>query len=83
MRACVSAGIAKAEIMHIDVLLIRADVSCEALAQRWVEKLGAENPPVNGGVERDKTCTTDPNATMAASQGAISDWKASAPPSAS
>ena len=73
--ACVSAGIAKAEVVHIDASLIRADVSWDALAHRWVEKLGAENQPVNDEAERDtkktgkykKICTTDPDATMATS----------------
>lgn len=70
--ACVAAGIAKGEVVHLDATLIRADVSWEALAQRWVTTLDAENEPVDEAA-RDgkqtgkykKVCTTDPDATMA------------------
>lgn len=49
-------------------------MSWEALAVRWVDKVGAENEPVDEA-ERDtrksgkykKVCTTDPDATMATS----------------
>lgn len=72
VAACVAAGIAKGEVVHLDASLIRADVSWEALSSRWVEKVGAENDPVDEA-ERDakktgkykKVCTTDPDATMA------------------
>jgi len=72
VAACVEAGIAKGEVVHLDASLIRADVSWEALASRWVEKVGSENESVNDA-ERDtkktgkykKICTTDPDATMA------------------
>jgi IS5 family transposase len=72
VRACVAAGVAKGEVVHVDASLIRADVSWEALAVRWVERVGHENPPVDLE-ERDakqsgkykKVCTTDPDATMA------------------
>lgn len=72
VRACVAAGVAKGEVVHVDASLIRADVSWEALAVRWVERVGQENPPVDPE-ERDakqsgkykKVCTTDPDATMA------------------
>lgn len=74
VHACVVAGIAKGEVVHIDASLIRADVSWEALATRWVDKVGAENEPVDEA-ERNtkktgkykKVCTTDPEATMATS----------------
>ena len=74
VHTCVGAGIAKGEVVHIDASLIRADVSWEALAKRWVEKVGVENEPVNEAA-RDtkktgkykKVCTTDPDATMATS----------------
>ena len=72
VTACVAAGIAKGEVVHLDATLIRADVSWEALAQRWVATLEAENEPVDEAA-RDgkqtgrykKVCTTDPDATMA------------------
>jgi transposase len=72
VQACVAAGIARGEVVHLDASLIRADVSWEALASRWVEKVGTENEPANDA-ERDakttgkykKVCTTDPDATMA------------------
>lgn len=74
VEACISAKIATGEVVHIDASLIRADVSWEALATRWVEKVGAENEQV-GEAERNtkqtgkykKVCTTDPDATMATS----------------
>lgn len=74
VAACVSAKIAKGEVVHIDASLIRADVSWEALATRWVDKVGAENDPVDEAKRNTKKtgkykkiCTTDPDATMATS----------------
>lgn len=73
VEACVSAKIAKGEVVHIDASLIRADVSWEALATRWVDKVGAENPTDEAERNTKKTgkykkiCTTDPEATMATS----------------
>ena len=73
VEACVSAKIAKGEVVHIDASLIRADVSWEALATRWVDKVGAENPAEEAERNTKKTgkykkiCTTDPEATMATS----------------
>ncbi|AHE56576.1 hypothetical protein NX02_24845 [Sphingomonas sanxanigenens DSM 19645 = NX02] len=74
VAACVGAGIAKGEVVHIDASLVRADVSWEALATRWVDKVGQENAPLDEQ-ERDakqtgkykKICTTDPDATMSTS----------------
>src|SRR5476649_2724563 len=43
VAACVAAKIAKGEVVHIDATLIRADVSWEALASRWVAKVGEAN----------------------------------------
>ena len=72
VTACVAAGIAKGEVVHLDATLIRADVSWEALAQRWVATLEAENEPVDQAAREGKqtgrykkVCTTDPDATMA------------------
>ena len=64
----------KGEVVHIDASLIRADVSWEAPATRWVDKVGQENAPIDEQ-ERDakqtgkykKVCTTDPDATMSTS----------------
>ncbi|CDZ64451.1 Hypothetical protein NGAL_HAMBI2566_60610 [Neorhizobium galegae bv. orientalis] len=74
VEACVSAKIEKGEVIHMDASLIRADVSWEALATRWVDKVGAENEPIDEA-ERNtkktgrykKVCTTDIDATMATS----------------
>ena len=71
VQACVAAKVAKGEVVHVDASLVRADVSWEALAKRWVDKVGEENP--FDEAERDskktgkykKVCTTDPDATMA------------------
>jgi hypothetical protein len=40
---CVKAGIAKGEVVHVDASLIRADVSWESLAERYVEAASSEN----------------------------------------
>ena len=77
VKACVAAKIAKGEVVHIDASLIRADVSWESLAVRWVEATGEANGEANA-CSRDeaektsrqtgkykKVCTTDLDATMA------------------
>src|SRR5512147_2806416 len=53
VKACLDAGIAKGEIVHVDASLIRADVSWESLAVRYV----AATSEVNGesGNEAEKT----------------------------
>ena len=74
VAACIAAKIAKGEIVHIDATLIRADVSWEALASRWVAKVGEANAQADEA-ERigrqsgkyKKVCLTDPDATMATS----------------
>jgi transposase len=73
VKACVAAKIAKGEIVHIDASLIRADVSWESLAVRWVEATGEANAEAGHEAEKTsrqtgkykKVCTTDPDATMA------------------
>jgi transposase len=69
VRACLEAKIAKAEIVHIDASLIRADVSWESLVARHV---AAANPEDEEAERRSrktgkykKISTTDPDATMA------------------
>src|SRR3954464_2214821 len=41
VQACVAAGIAKGEVVHIDSSLIRADVSWDAIARRHVDAVEA------------------------------------------
>jgi transposase len=72
VAACLVAKIAKGEIVHIDATLIRADVSWESLASRWVAKVGEANAQAEEAerVGRQsgkykKVCVTDPDATMA------------------
>src|SRR5215203_6553843 len=43
VRACVAAGIAKGEVVHIDSSLIRADVSWDAIARRHADAVAAAN----------------------------------------
>jgi transposase len=78
VQACVTAGIAKGEIVHADASLIRADVAWESLAVRHIDAVAsangdAEPKPDNERSARNakktgkfkKVCVTDPDATMA------------------
>ena len=73
VRACIEARIAKAEIVHVDASLIRANVSWESLAVRHVEAVDRENEaPADEAAKTSrqtgqykKICTTDPDASMA------------------
>jgi transposase len=72
VTACFAAKIAKGEIVHIDATLIRADVSWESLASRWVAKVGNANAQAEEAERLSrqsgkykKVCVTDPDATMA------------------
>src|SRR5690606_17251639 len=76
VRACVAAGIARGEVVHVDASLIRANVSWESLAVRHAEAVEAENGDANPDVQAQrrngrqtgkykKVCTTDPDASMA------------------
>jgi len=80
VKACVAAGIAKGEIVHVDASLIRADVAWESLAVRHVGAVAVANGDQTPGPEEDqalrdskktgkfkKVCLTDPDATMATS----------------
>ena len=75
VRDCVKAGIAKGEVVHVDASLIRADVSWESLAERYVEAASSENGEGETEAERNsrktgkfkKVCVTDPDASMATS----------------
>jgi len=80
--ACVAAGIAKGEVVHVDASLIRADVSWDSLVARHADTVSAEN----GDPERaegqfmrignarktgkfKKICPTDPDASSMATSG--------------
>ena len=73
VQACVAAGIAKGEIVHVDASLIRADVSWESLAAQHVGAVAEANQDEAAVAERNekqsgrykKVCTTDPDASMA------------------
>jgi len=80
VQACVTAGIAKGEIVHIDASLIRADVAWESLAVRHVGAVEEANGDDAPDTEHDtalrhskktgkfkKVCLTDPDASMATS----------------
>jgi transposase len=59
VEACVAAGIAKGEVVHIDSTLVRADVSWEAIARGHADAVEA----ANGLAE--PVCRTDPDASLA------------------
>ena len=73
VQACVSAGIAKGEVVHVDASLIRADVSWESLVAEHVDAVTESNSDAAALAERNakqtgrykKVCATDPDATMA------------------
>lgn len=58
VQACVAAGIAKGEVVHIDSSLVRADVSWESIARKHADAVEAANGPA------DPVCRTDPDATL-------------------
>jgi len=59
VEACVAAGIAKGEVVHIDSSLVRADVSWEAIARVHTDAVEAANGPAA------PVCRTDPDASLA------------------
>jgi transposase len=79
VKACVQAGIAKGEVVHVDATLIRADVAWESLGQRHADTVLAQDDEVMPQSSADllrqrdgkqtgrykKVCLTDPDATMA------------------
>jgi hypothetical protein len=80
VEACVAAGIAKGEIVHIDASLIRADVAWESLAVCPVGAVAkangddAQDPEDDAALRNSKKTgkfkkvgRTDPDATMATS----------------
>ena len=78
VRACLDAKVAKAEVVHVDASLIRADVSWESLAERHVDDVMQENPGEEEDGEKKrggrggkpaKVSRTDPDARLATSGG--------------
>lgn len=72
--ACLSAGIAKAEVVHVDASLIRADVSWESLVARHVDAVSETNEDTARAQRESRSTgrfkkipTTDPDASMATS----------------
>ena len=63
VEACVAAGIAKGEVVHIDSSLVRADVSWEAIARKHADAVEAANGPSDP--QREPVCRTDPDASLA------------------
>src|SRR5215207_3889341 len=70
VRACVAAGIAKGEVVHIDASLIRADVTWDAIADAVTtahpvlpDAVPAAKAPPSGRQPR-RMCTTDPDASL-------------------
>src|SRR5512143_489631 len=68
VQACVAAGIAKGEIVHVDASLIRADVSWESLCVRYVAATSEANGEIDEAAKTSrqtgkykKVCTTDPD----------------------
>ena len=59
VEACVTAGIAKGEVVHIDSTLVRADVSWEAIARKHADAVEAANSLA------EPVCRTDPDASLA------------------
>ncbi len=76
VQACIAAGVAKGEILHVDASLIRADVAWESLARQHVEAVSTANGDAGADAEAalantkktgrfKKVCITDPDASMA------------------
>jgi transposase len=74
VQACVAAGIAKGEVVHIDASLIRADVTWDAIADAHADAVTTAHPilpdaapaakaPPSGRQPR-RVCTTDPDASL-------------------
>ena len=70
VQACIAAKIATGEVVHLDASLIRAHVSWDALAVRYVAAVTEAD--LNGALRDSrqsgkfkKICVTDPDATMA------------------
>ena len=60
VEACLAAGLAKGEVVHIDSTLVRADVSWEAIARRHAEAVEAANGPNDPSPSRSAVPTCRP-----------------------
>ena len=72
VQACVEAGVAKAEVVHVDASLIRADVSWASLAERHADEVVRENDSEDAGGKKKggrggggRVSRTDPDARLA------------------
>ena len=78
VTACIEAGIAKGEVVHVDASLIRADVSWDSLVVRHVDAVVTANAAPEAEEDEQqkarnsrktgkfkKVCPTDPEASMA------------------
>lgn len=72
MQACVEAGIAKGEVVHVDATLIRADVAWDRLAQVHAEAVRAAH---RDEPEQAADPPPDPPTAPPPSAGAASDRK--------
>ena len=73
VQACVAAGIAKGEVVHIDASLIRADVTWDAIVDAHADAVttahpvlpdAAPAPPLPPARQPRRVCTTDPDASL-------------------
>ena len=70
VKACLDAKVAKAEVVHVDASLIRANASWESLAERHMDEVVSENAgdqdDAGGGRGKSvKMSRTDPDAHLA------------------
>jgi IS5 family transposase len=63
VQACVAAGVAKGEVVHIGSTLVRAGLSWEAIARRHTADVEAADGPA--APWREPVCRTDPDASLA------------------
>lgn len=74
VQACVAAGIAKGEVVHIEASLIRADVTWDAIADAHADTVAAAHPVLPDSAraamappparQPRRVCTTDPDASL-------------------
>ena len=58
VSACLEAGIAKGEVVHVDATLIRADVSWKSMVDRHAEVVAAENGDAADGETESESKTS-------------------------
>ena len=54
VHACLDAKVAKAEVVHVDASLVRADVSWESLVERHMDEVMAKNAGEEVVEEKDE-----------------------------